>query len=157
MYSLELHPDLPIFPAHDQGTPTKRGSQNISVGASANGPYPRSDASPSGPIHFGRPVSLPDTVALPGTPAVGLRDAIAKEGADDQDQAARESSTESVPPAWPKAGRGVLAGLDMKEEDLEDRADFESFSVATYNTTGIKIMENGIPIEDGERTANSNA
>ncbi|ORY56571.1 uncharacterized protein BCR38DRAFT_114152 [Pseudomassariella vexata] len=149
MYSLELHPDLPVFPAQDPGASLKRpGSSTIYAGSGASeGLFIGPEPSPgSGPINFSHSVANPDTPYLSnGRSDGGNRISSTKAEADAQ-QATRESSTDSVPPAWPKVGHGVLAGLRMSEEDLQDRSDFESFSVATYNAAGHKIMENGIPV-----------
>jgi hypothetical protein len=40
----------------------------------------------------------------------------------------------------------------MNEDDLQDKNDFEAFSVATYNATGKKIIENGMHVA-GPQTA----
>lgn len=129
MYSLELHPELPIFPAHEPGSASKRTSQGPPSGAGFSF---RADANTSGPAYYSPQVSTPGG---------------AESQAQDQDQTARESSTESVPPSWPKVGKGCLAGLKVGEEDLRDKGDFEAFSVTTYNTEGRKVIENGVPVE----------
>ncbi|KAI1420317.1 hypothetical protein F5Y12DRAFT_773780 [Xylaria sp. FL1777] len=143
MYSTELHPDLPIFPAQESGTSTKRGMQGLSAGSIATGALPRADANSSGPVNFKSRVSTPDTKA---SDAGGKSSAKRKGSAEAQGQAERESSVESIPPAWPKVGQGVLAGLDMNEEDLQDKNDFEAFSVTSYDSKGRKVMENGMAV-----------
>lgn len=129
MYSLELHPELPIFPAHELGPTSKRASQGPSAGG---GLSLRADANANGPTHYSPQVSTPGGV---------------ESQAQDQDQAARESSAESVLPSWPKVGKGCLAGLKIEEDDLRDKDDFEAFSVTTYNADGRKVTENGMPVE----------
>lgn len=62
----------------------------------------------------------------------------------------RESSVDSIPPSWPKVGQGCLAGLDIKEDDLQDKNDFEAFSVTTYDPKGKKAVENGVPVDTHE-------
>ncbi|KAI0873119.1 hypothetical protein GGS24DRAFT_464913 [Hypoxylon argillaceum] len=137
MYSTELHPDLPIFPAQEPGASSKRGAQGPA------GPNPRADVKPSGPANFTSAVSTPDAK----TPDTGgkLRTK-RKESTETQGQAERESSTESIPPSWPKVGQGVLAGLELNEEELQDKNDFEAFSVTSYDSKGRKVMENGMPV-----------
>jgi hypothetical protein len=142
MYSTELHPELPIFPAQEPGTSAKRGAQGLFAGSTAAGLFPRADAKLHGPTNFIRATSTPDTKTSDnGKPAVKGKGTIEAQG-----QVARESSVESIPPAWPKVGQGVLAGLDMNEEDLRDNNDYEAFSVTTYDSKGRKVMENGMSI-----------
>ncbi|TGJ82224.1 hypothetical protein E0Z10_g6559 [Xylaria hypoxylon] len=141
MYSTELHPDLPIFPVQEPGTSTKRGTQGVSAGSTAAGALPRADARPNGPAGFNSTVSTPDTKAS-DTKSSAKR----KGSAEVQGQAERESSVESIPPAWPKVGQGVLAGLDMNEDDLRDKDDYEAFSITTYDSKGRKVMENGMAV-----------
>ncbi|KAI0903787.1 hypothetical protein F4823DRAFT_617303 [Ustulina deusta] len=143
MYSTELHPDLPIFPAQEPGTSTKRGLQGLSAGSTAAGALSRADAKSSGPASFNSAVSTPDTKA---SDTGGKSSAKRKGSTEAQGQAERESSVESIPPAWPKVEQGVLAGLDMNEEDLRDNNDFEAFSVTTYDSKGRKVMENGMAV-----------
>ncbi|KAI0006456.1 hypothetical protein F4779DRAFT_21403 [Xylariaceae sp. FL0662B] len=127
MYSTELHPDLPIFPTHEPGPSTKRNAQGLLASGTANGISVRTDAPLSGPIHYSQGSS-------------------AKTAAEAHNQADRESSVESVPPAWPKVGRGCLAGLEMNEGDLQDKNDYEAFSVTTYDSKGNKVIENGVQV-----------
>jgi hypothetical protein len=132
MYSVELHPDLPLFPANESAG-AKRGSRT----------------SAGGPLNFSRAISTPDARSPAGNRENGKR-SNGKVTVDGLEQATRESSVESVPPAWPKAGQGVLAGLNLNEDDFEDKNDFEAFSVATYNGAGKKIVENGMPVSSQE-------
>lgn len=132
MYSLELHPDLPIFP---EGSGAKRGRPSAAAQAKA------SPASP-GPIHFSKSVSTPDARPANGAVQNGTLGRTDRENSED------------VPQAWPKIGSGVLAGMSLNEDDFEDKNDFESFSVATYDArTGRKVLENGMPVSNQEAAA----
>ncbi|GAP82756.1 putative phd finger containing protein phf1 protein [Rosellinia necatrix] len=142
MYSTELHPDLPIFPAQESGASTKRGGQGGSTGSAA-GPFSRVDSRLSGPVNFNSTVSTPDAR---GSDTGGKPRTKRKGSTETQGQGERESSVESILPAWPKVGQGVLAGLEMSEDDLRDKNDFEAFSVTTYDGNGRKVMENGMPV-----------
>lgn len=128
MYGLELHPDLPVFP---EGNGPKRGrpsaaSQVTAVSVTA------------GPVNFTKSASIPMNTTLE-TSKMGRTE--------------REKS-EDVPPAWPKVGSGVLAGMNLNEDDFEDKNDFESFSVATFDAiTGKKVVENGMPVSSQEAVA----
>ncbi|KAK6065068.1 phd finger domain-containing protein [Seiridium cupressi] len=132
MYSLELHPDLPVFPegnAPRRGRPPA-GSQVMALPASP------------GPIHYTQSVSTPNGSSASGSHKNGKMDRTARERSED------------IPPAWPHVGSGVLAGINLNEDDFEDNNDFESFSVATYDTkTGKKIVENGMPSSGQEAAA----
>ncbi|KAF3012783.1 hypothetical protein E8E14_005364 [Neopestalotiopsis sp. 37M] len=119
LYSLELHPDLPIFP---EPNGPKRGRPPASAKAAAAPP----PGSP-GPIHFKPTAPAPDTPTANGS----------------QGQTDRERS-EDIPAAWPKVGTGVLAGINLNEGDFEDKNDFEAFSLATFDArSGKKVAENG--------------
>ncbi|KAI5926256.1 hypothetical protein F4810DRAFT_656105 [Camillea tinctor] len=155
MYSTELHPDLPIFPAHEPPASTKRGPQGLFAGSTTDGLFLRADASASGPIHFVRKTSTPDR-GSPRTKGSGgngngrssstIVAASTAQRDEPDDRADRESSAESVPPAWPKVGQGCLAGVDINEDDLQGKNDFEAFSVTTYDPKGKKVWENGMAV-----------
>ncbi|KAI1136840.1 hypothetical protein F5Y05DRAFT_389246 [Hypoxylon sp. FL0543] len=135
MYSTELHPDLPIFPAHEP----RRGAAQGARPPSYDSPRVKTDSNINvGPTHYSSKVSTPDSHSV--------NTKTGKTGAVDQNQATRESSTDSVPPAWPKVGQGCLAGVEMDEDDLKDDNDYEAFSVTTYDSKGKKIMENGMAV-----------
>ncbi|KAK6851016.1 hypothetical protein PG987_000650 [Apiospora arundinis] len=127
MYALELHPDLPIFPVNENGT-AKRSLTAVLAGSSTYMPLARGEASSSGGVGGG-PVSFGPTQS--------------RNSLINAEQARREGSEDSIPPSWPKVGQGVLKGLQQKEEDLQDKDDFEAFSEAVYDATGKKIKENG--------------
>ncbi|XXG98934.1 hypothetical protein Hte_005266 [Hypoxylon texense] len=135
MYSTELHPDLPIFPVNE---PRRGGTQGGR--SSYDSPRIKADSNINvGPTHYSSKVSTPDSHLLGGISKGNSKVAA-------EEQAAREESTDSVPPAWPKAGKGCLAGLEMNEDDLRDDNDYEAFSVTTYDAKGKKTMENGMPV-----------
>ncbi|KAI1214259.1 uncharacterized protein F4807DRAFT_119132 [Annulohypoxylon truncatum] len=138
MYSTELHPDLPIFPAHEP----KRGGAQAGRPSSYDSARVKTDSNINvGPTHYSSKVSTPDSHS------VTVKTSTAKgNAAESQNQAARESSTESVPAAWPKVGQGCLAGVEMDEDDLKDDNDYEAFSVTTYDAKGKKVMENGMAV-----------
>ncbi|KAI1161754.1 hypothetical protein F5B18DRAFT_662888 [Nemania serpens] len=143
MYSTELHPELPIFPAQEPGASSKRGAQGPSAGSATAGSFPRVDAKPIGPANFNSTVSTPDAKT---SDTAGKSKRKRKSSTEVQGQAERGSSVESMPPSWPKVGQGVLAGLDMNEEDLRDKNDFEAFSVTSYDGKGRKVIENGMAV-----------
>ncbi|KAI1467729.1 uncharacterized protein F4812DRAFT_407080 [Daldinia caldariorum] len=137
MYSTELHPDLPIFPPE-----TKRGATQAGRSSHESLRGKTESNINVGPNHYSSKVSTPDS----HTVNVKTRVNKGVTGAENQDQIAREDSADSVPPAWPKVGRGCLAGLEINEDDLRDDNDYEAFSVTTYDSKGKKILENGMPI-----------
>ncbi|KAI1825456.1 hypothetical protein F4861DRAFT_537923 [Xylaria intraflava] len=132
MYCTEIHPELPIFPSQESGVSSnKRSAQGIYAGSTTASLFPRADPKVRGPTNFAASAaSTPD----------------AKSSGEGQDRAHRESSVESIPPAWPKVGKGVLAGLELNEDDFRDENDYEAFSVTTYDSKGRKVMENGMPV-----------
>ncbi|KAI0882925.1 uncharacterized protein GGS22DRAFT_169089 [Annulohypoxylon maeteangense] len=138
MYSTELHPDLPIFPANEP----KRGGTQAGRPSSYDSARVKTDSNINvGPTHYSSKVSTPDShsVTVKSSTTKGST-------AESQAQATRESSTESVPAAWPKVGQGCLVGLEMDEDDLKDDNDYEAFSVTSYDAKGKKIMENGMAV-----------
>ncbi|KAI0478307.1 hypothetical protein F4859DRAFT_53456 [Xylaria cf. heliscus] len=142
MYSTELHPELPIFPGQEPGM-SKRATQGQSTGSATVGSLPHANTKLGGPTTFTSTVSTPDAKAADGGAKSRTK---RKSPTEAQGQAERESSVESIPPAWPKVGQGVLEGLDMNEEDLRDKNDFEAFSVTSYDSKGQKVMENGMAV-----------
>ncbi|KAI0110232.1 hypothetical protein F4814DRAFT_426285 [Daldinia grandis] len=137
MYSTELHPDLPIFPQE-----TKRGAAQVGRPSQESIRAKAESNINVGPTHYSSKVSTPDSQS------VNVKTSVNKgtTTAENQDQAAREGSADSVPPAWPKVGHGCLAGLEIDEDDLRDDNDYEAFSVTTYDSKGKKITENGMAV-----------
>ncbi|KAI0159836.1 hypothetical protein GGR57DRAFT_458824 [Xylariaceae sp. FL1272] len=146
MYCTELHPDLPIFPGQEPGS-GKRGPQLMPTASTASVPPPRAEPKPIGPANF---IGVDLALEANGSSTdltTGKSSGKSKNISDVHGQANRESSVESVPPAWPKVGEGVLKGLDLNEDDLRDDNDFEAFSVTTYDGKGKKVVENGMAIQ----------
>lgn len=133
MYSLELHPDLPLFPVPESAAAAKRAAQNAGAG-SAKGASQRAEPSAAGPINYTAPPTITNT-----------RNSNTQSGAS-QKQDDVEGLSDSMPPAWPKPGHGVLAKLVLNEDDFQDNNDFEAFSVATYDAKGKKVVENGMAV-----------
>jgi hypothetical protein len=135
MHSLELHPDLPIFPSADatpNGTP-----RSFFASRSTDGLFTRAESTPNGQLNYVRKASGKGK----GSPAnshrtsghgyVGARDS-------------RENSP--LRQAWPKPGMGLYNRLPPEMSDtsmLVDENDFESFSVVVYDEHGRKVSENG--------------
>ncbi|RYP75818.1 hypothetical protein DL770_007335 [Monosporascus sp. CRB-9-2] len=137
------------------GPAAKRSSYGLPAGSIDDDPFSRADASLSGPIHYARQASAPGNISAnshqPGSkPRSGPKGSF-----EGQEQAMRETSIDSIPASWPKVGQGCLAGLNIKEDDLQDKNDFEAFSVTTYDSKGRKVMENGMPVEANEGTGNN--
>ncbi|RYO99239.1 hypothetical protein DL764_006872 [Monosporascus ibericus] len=155
MYSLELHPDLPIFPTQEPGPAAKRSSQGLPAVPIDHDPLFRADGSLSGPIHYARQASELGNISVNSHQPRSKTRSGPKGTFEGREQAMRETSIDSIPASWPKVGQGCLAGLDIKEDDLQDKNDFEAFSVATYDSKGRKVMENGMPVEANESTGNN--
>ncbi|KAH8161407.1 hypothetical protein CIB48_g6849 [Xylaria polymorpha] len=132
----------PSSPGQEPGV-SKRGAQGQSAGPATPSSLPRADIKLVGPTNFTSAVSTPDATATDGG---GKAKPKRKSSTEAPGQAERGSSVESIPPAWPKTGQGVLQGLDVNEEDLRDKNDFEAFSVASYDSKGQKVMENGMAV-----------
>ncbi|KAH8203926.1 hypothetical protein TruAng_001868 [Truncatella angustata] len=122
MYTLELHPDLALFP---EGNGAKRGRPPAGSHVSSL------PASPT-PLNFAQSISTP--------PMNGIQ---SNEGSGRNARA----NSEDVPPSWPRQGSGALVKMRMNEDDFDDRNDSASFSVITYDAkSGNKLVENGIPV-----------
>lgn len=121
MHSLEIHPDLPIFP----GT-----SDNTTAPSTPGTPQTPSDVHTSGRKGAR---SQKGTKGLP---------------APHQQQPDNEEEVDPLEPPWPKPGHGLYSLLPPEEDDecLVDDNDFESFSVIVYDERGRKIEENGIKV-----------
>ncbi|KXJ91699.1 hypothetical protein Micbo1qcDRAFT_233122 [Microdochium bolleyi] len=137
MYSLELHPDLPIFASNENG---KRSVAPASATQTTNGRGTPIDMSPRVPSQYSRKFSTPDQGKN------NTKTAHLNLDAGVSQQSARESSTDSVPPSWPRPGQGCLANMNMHEEDFQDKNDYEAFSLTTYDGKGRKLLENGMPV-----------
>ncbi|KAK3390786.1 CoA-transferase family III domain-containing protein [Podospora didyma] len=165
MNSLELHPDLPIFPpsadsdeGNAQGVPPP-ARRSLFAGATTEGLFPRSDANPYARINYIRPIppGVKPAVVRPNRPITGSK----KDSNNSNNNSNKEDSQERpadegedaefdpLAPLWPKSGMGLYSKLPPDTEDdarLVDDDDYEAFSVITYNERGQKLKENGMPV-----------
>jgi hypothetical protein len=136
--SLEIHPDLPIFP----GTPAVDSPRSLFAGASTDGLFPRADANPGGKMNNMRK----------GPSSTGSGKGRGKQqgqAEDNQVKAEEEEEDDPLAALWPRAGRGLYSRLPPETtnpERLVDDDDFESFSVIVYDDRGRKIEENGMKV-----------
>lgn len=143
MHSLELHPDLPIFPRLDSGNNTASQSshhpRSIFASTTTDGLFPRADASQTGRGN-GNGAK---------TGKNGKQKDVGQENLDPQ--ATTDGLEEEFDPLvalWPKAGMGLYSRLPPDTEDdehLVDDGDFEAFSTIIYEK-GKKVMENGMKV-----------
>ncbi|KAH8912086.1 hypothetical protein BR93DRAFT_922044 [Coniochaeta sp. PMI_546] len=121
MYSLEIHPDLPIFPgsADSATTPSTPGTPQTPSDGHSNG-------------------------RKAGRGQKGVKGAPAPQQQHQDD----DEEVDPFEPPWPKPGRGLYNLLPPEEDDdfLADDNDFEAFSVIVYDEKGRKIEENGIKV-----------
>ncbi|KAJ9162328.1 hypothetical protein NKR19_g1396 [Coniochaeta hoffmannii] len=129
MQSLDIHPDLPIFPG--------------------SGAEPATTTAPSTP---GTPQTPSDVQTNSGRKGggraqKGLKGVVIPTPPQQQQQDDDEELDPLEPP-WPKPGHGLYNLLPPEEEDdfLADDNDFEAFSVIVYDEKGRKIEENGIKV-----------
>jgi hypothetical protein len=121
MYSLEIHPDIPIFPASAE-----------------------SATAPSTP---GTPQTPTDAQVI-GRKGGRAQKGVKGAPAPQQQQADNDEEVDPLEPPWPKPGHGLYNLLPPEEDDdfLVDDNDFEAFSVIVYDEKGRKIEENGIKV-----------
>ncbi|KAK0726653.1 hypothetical protein B0T21DRAFT_316035 [Apiosordaria backusii] len=137
MLSLELHPDLPIFPGPvvDTGVDASGAPRGLFAGGTSEGLFTRGNANPTGQgINFMRKVQSNGS-------ARGSQDRTAGE----------EEEEDPLTLLWPKPGMGLYAklGADVLDEgghlDAEGE-DYESFSSIMYDDRGRKVLENGMKV-----------
>ncbi|KAK0722023.1 hypothetical protein B0T26DRAFT_641378 [Lasiosphaeria miniovina] len=131
MNCLDLHPDLPIFPASAaDASPNAQGMPRLLfAGSTTEGLFPRSDANPIGQINFVRKAATNNA---------------RQERPDDEDD-----EFDPLAPLWPKPGMGLYSKLPPDADDdehLVDDDDYEAFSVIMYNEKGQKVRENGMDV-----------
>ncbi|KAK0715112.1 hypothetical protein B0H67DRAFT_234634 [Lasiosphaeris hirsuta] len=153
MTSLELHPDLPIFPGTADpsggGGPTQNGAQtsrSLFAGSTVEGLFPRADANPTGQMNFVRKAAPARSSS--GSAKGRAKSQKEKEGSQDK---AEEEDEEYDPlaPLWPKPEKGLYSRLPPDAEDekhLVDDDDYEAFSVIVYDERGRKVEENGMRV-----------
>ncbi|KAK3353330.1 hypothetical protein B0T25DRAFT_631846 [Lasiosphaeria hispida] len=153
MASLELHPDLPIFPGTVEppgsGGSAQNGAQtprSLFAGSTVEGLFPRADANLTGQINFVRKAA--PVRSSSGSAKGRVKSQREKEGSQDK---AEEEDEEYDPlaPLWPKPGKGLYSRLPLDAEDekhLVDDDDYEAFSVIVYDERGRKVEENGMKV-----------
>ncbi|VBB84621.1 Putative Protein similar to C30D11.08c of Schizosaccharomyces pombe [Podospora comata] len=140
MTSLELHPDLPIFPSPvvDTGVDASGAPRGLFAGGTTEGLFTRANANPTGQgINFMRKVQSNGSAR----------------GSQDRTAGQQEEEDEEDPLTllWPKPGKGLYArlGADVLDEggllDAEGE-DFEAFSSIVYDDRGRKVLENGMKV-----------
>lgn len=121
MYSLEIHPDLPIFPglAEPATTPSTPGTPQTPSDVHGNG-------------------------RKGGRAQKGVKSAPAPQ----QQQQEDDEEVDPLEPPWPKPGHGLYNLLPPEDDDdfLADDNDFEAFSVIVYDEKGRKVEENGVKV-----------
>ncbi|KAI1334929.1 hypothetical protein F5Y15DRAFT_262771 [Xylariaceae sp. FL0016] len=147
LYGVELHPDLPIFPAHKPPSLlTKQSAKGIFAGSSIDGLFLRAEAASLG-HGIGEHGGLNYQRERNGNGSTSSKSAkgkaAIKAAADASAQDEESSSEDSIPAAWPSIGKGVLVKAEIKENDFDDHKDEEAFSVTEYSRSGKTIKENG--------------
>lgn len=154
MASLELHPDLPIFPASSSSSAPVGTPRSLFAGTSTEGLFPRAEAHPTGQINFVRKIANGGgarSVSGKGKPSGSGSSGGAKSIKEDSQERTGEEDDEFDPLAalWPKPGMGLYMRLPADTEDdarLVDDADYEAFSVIVYDERGRKLEENGMKV-----------
>ena len=133
MQSLEIHPDLPIFPGSSSGG--EQQQQPATAPSTPGTPQTPSDAAQTNGRKGG---------GGGGRAQKGLKGVVAVPTAQEDD----DEEFDPLEPPWPKPGHGLYNLLPPEEDDdfLADENDFEAFSVIVYDEKGRKIEENGIKV-----------
>ncbi|GAB1319172.1 hypothetical protein MFIFM68171_09382 [Madurella fahalii] len=155
MASLELHPDLPIFPAsaasaEGAAPPPPR---SLFAGTTTEGLFPRAESHPTGQINFVRKIANAGgrSVSGRGRPNGSGGSGGAKSNKEDSQERTNDEDDEFDPlaPLWPKPGMGLYSRLPADVEDgerLVDDDDYEAFSVIIYDEKSRKVEENGMKV-----------
>ena len=148
MHSVELHPDLPIFPVENSSPRPATMPKSLFAGSSTDGLFSRAEANPNGPMNFIRRIQSNGGKSSPKgkSPQKNSKGSSSMKE-EDQDQHDREDSP--FAPPWPKPGKGLYSTLPSELDDdslLVDGDDYEAFSVIVYDEKGRKIEENGIKV-----------
>lgn len=150
--SLELHPDLPIFPGTAE--PLSAGSaqgagppRSLFAGTTIEGLFPRAEANPTGQMNFIRKTPSTSGTAK-GRSGTGNVAKHQSQSEDYQDNAGEEEEEyDPLAALWPKPGKGLYSRLPPEDsERMVDDGDFESFSVIVYDERGRKVEENGMKV-----------
>lgn len=164
MACLEVHPDLPIFPASlssasnrpttpttpTTSTTTGSGPRSIFASTSTEGLFFRAEAHPTAQINHVRKVGATGSGNGKATKG-GSGGGSQKEGSSERATTANAEEDEFDPllALWPRAGKGMYSRLPPDTEDeatLVDEGDFEAFSVIIYDEKGRKLEENGMKV-----------
>ena len=168
MHSLDVHPDLPIFP-YTGGSFSSPSSSTATVEGGGSRASPRGEQqSPSnGPLSLVRKASANGGRSSPGKGRAGIQkgqkeNVLLKEEEvrqqqqqqnkqqqkQQQEQQDGDEDFDPLDPPWPKAGKGLYSLLPPEEDDkaLVGDGDYEAFSVIIYDENGKKIEENGIRV-----------
>ncbi|KAK4188733.1 CoA-transferase family III domain-containing protein [Podospora australis] len=156
MTSLELHPDLPIFPGTvvDAGVSAQGAPRSIFAGTTTEGLFPRADANPTGQINYIRKVQGGAGAKSSGGSGKGGKGSAGKAATQQKEQSQDRMNEEDeefdpLMVLWPKPGMGLYSRLRPDTEDdenLADENDFEAFSVIRYDDRGRKLEENGMKV-----------
>lgn len=150
MSSLELHPDLPIFPA--PALPDRPPPRSLFAGTTTEGLFPRVDANPLGQINFVRKIGSngKNGASGKGRSAASGAKGSQKEGSQDRVKAEEDDEEfDQLVTLWPRPGTGLYTRLLPDTDDderLKDDDDYEAFSVILYDERGRKVEENGMPV-----------
>lgn len=157
MASLELHPDLPIFPASAAAAAAADGGpppppRSLFAGTTTEGLFPRADSHPTGQINFVRKIANAGSRPASGKGRPnGSGSGGAKSNKEDSQERTNDEDDEFDPlaPLWPKPGMGLYTRLPADVDDgerLVDDDDYEAFSVIIYDERGRKVEENGMKV-----------
>ena len=152
MTSLELHPDLPIFPASvvDTGTASQGGvPRSIFGSTTTEGLFHRSEANPTGTISYVRKVQANGGRGASGKGGRGSGGKVQKEESYERTIHAGDEESDPLTVLWPKPGMGLYSRLPHDTEDsqhLADDDDYEAFSVIIFDDRGRKLEENGMKV-----------
>ncbi|KAK3987593.1 CoA-transferase family III domain-containing protein [Cladorrhinum sp. PSN332] len=149
MTSLELHPDLPIFPASavDTGMTAQGAPRSIFAGTTTEGLFTRSEANPTGQLNYVRKIQPNGSRSGSGKGGKGLKGQ--KEESYERAINVEDEESDPLTILWPKPGMGLYSRLPPDTEDahhLADDDDYEAFSVITFDDRGRKLEENGMKV-----------
>ena len=153
MLALEMHPDLPIFPASPFGAGAASGHstagqapRSLFAGTSTGCLFSRAEAHPTGQINYVRKISN----ANGNGNGKGRGSANgAKKEKEETPRLEEEEGFDPLAAFWPKPGMGLYQQLPPDTEDndrLVDHGDFEAFSSIIFDDRGRKVEENGMPV-----------
>jgi hypothetical protein len=165
MQATVLHPNLPIFPPPQtsNAAPNRAGSERRTnvhpqqpfppSATASTGLFARAETTPNAAINFIRKIKTP-----PGSSSFSSsqqQNLAHSSSAPPTLNAQGEDSRESTPasPPYPKAGNGLMARLPADVDDMDwlvDNNDFDAFSHVVYDENGVRMEENGVPVNGGQ-------